>query len=377
MKQTTLETYRSLMSGVELPDRVRENVAAEVAQAHENQEAAGTPDVRTPTFRANAKRRPLVRGIAAAACVATLALGLAFGSGIAHLPSTPPSNGADTAALPASGNSFALAAYAAELSVSDGQSVTLELRDFGYLGGWGCGDLDLETGEVHSDSDAPGCVGDDGQRFAQVRYLLDLSCTGTNIKSITYSIGGERVHFTSENWAYGSNSDEPVDFEQQDSFVIDYDDQEADKTDTQRNLAAYFPVNERGCKIQSALEEDHDKVLAILKNTPSEDGASVRIAREDHPELLSDAELQALNDELGDIILCGYADLLAQAPLTLTATFQDGSTQTKSYLITPVADFKERLNAYREKSSKPMSFLENLFAPAEKPALYTITETTG
>lgn len=366
MKQPAMNEYRSLMNSVDLPESVRENVMRE----------ATAPDARQPQpqpARHTAPRRhPVVRGLAAGTCAVALVTGLAFASGLVQLPNnTPTHNGASV--VPSTGNFFTLAAYAAEQEGSNGQSATLALRNFGLGGGWGTGDLDVETGEVHSDGDNPACIGDDGQAFAQVRYLLDLTCIGNNIQSVTYSIGGERVHFTRENWVHGPFSDEPVDFEQQDSFTIAYDQQEDDKAEIQRNLVAYFPLNERGNEINALLIENGEKRQRIHENMGAKDGESTRIDPNEHPELLSDEKAQALNDELGRIIRRGFAELLAQAPLTLTATFADGTTQTKSYLIAPVPEFDERYDAYFKELSKP--WYEQNPEKAE-PILYTITEIT-
>lgn len=390
MERTPLNRCRSLMSNVNLPDHVRKRIMDEAACAQkrtlpDQREAPITPrpfaSAQTGADRLATRRHRRARGLAAA-CAAAIVLGAVFSSGIAPLPDALSQLGifSEPGASPSTGsahdNHFVLSAYAAERNGGDESSATLELHDFGLTGGWGCGDLDLETGEVHSDGDDPACIGDDGQAFAQVRYLLDLTCTGTNIESVTYSIGGERVHFTSENWIYGPNSDEPIDFEQTDSFTVAYDEQNADKAKTQRNLVAYFPVNERGCEIHELLSADGDQVKQVLEDMSAEsDGeeGGFPITRDDHPELLSEAEVKALSDELDLIIQRGYADLLAQAPLTLTATFEDGTTQTKSYTIAPVADFEERLAEYRAQQVK--SFPENLFAPPD-PVLYTITEIT-
>lgn len=364
MKQPAMNEYRSLMNSVDLPESVRENVMR-AALAPDAQRAQPQPARRT------SPRHPVVRGLAAGTCAVVLVAGLAFASGLVQLPNAPTHNGASV--VPATGNFFTLAAYAAEQEGSNGQSATLALRNFGLGGGWSTGGLDVETGESHSDGDDPACIGDDGQAFAQVHYLLDLTCIGNNIQSVTYSIGGERVHFTRENWIYGPFSDEPMDFEQQDSFTIAYDQQEADKAEIQRNLVAYFPLNERGNEINALLSDNAEERWRIHESMGAKDGESVRIDPNEHPELMSNEEEKALRDELGRIVHRGFAELLAQAPLTLTATFTDGTTQTKSYLIAPVPEFDERYEAYIEERLKP--WYEQNPEKAE-PILYTITEIT-
>ena len=376
MERTPLNRCRSLMSSVDLPDHVRKRIMDEAACAQkralpDQREALIAPrpfaPAQTGADRLATRRHRRARGLAAA-CAAAIVLGAAFASGSAPLPDALSQLGifSEPGASPSTGsahdNHFVLSAYAAERNGGDESSATLELHDFGLTGGWGCGDYDGETGEAHSDGDDPACVGDDGQRFAQVRNPLDLTCTGTNIESVTYTVDGERVHFTSENRTYGPFDNSPVDFEQTDSFTVTYDEQNADKKELRRELVAYFPLNERGSEIQTTLEAYWEQQQRIHEGADYDKG-----------KLLSDDEVRALSDELEGIVMQGYAELLADAPLTLTATFTDGTTQTKTYVIAPVEDFEEQWDAYREERSK--SSIERLFSSAE-PTLYTITEIT-
>lgn len=369
MKRTNMNDYRSLMNGVELPDRVHERVMHATLQAQEAPATKAGPH--EPQPRAVAKQRHLLaRSLAAATCVLVLVAGIAFASGITTWPGTSPAGSTIVATLPASGNFFTLAAYAAEQGEGElARSATLEFKNFGTAGGWSCGSFDVETALSHNDGDSAASLGDDGQAFAQVGFALDLTCIGSNIQSITYSIDGGQVHFTSENRAYGPFDDTPVDFQQQDNFTIAYDDQGNDKQKMRRQLVAYFPVNERGCEIQAILGEDSEKQQSIHEKANVPDGESVRIERDEHPELLSDNELKALQDELEKIILRRYAEMLSQSPLTMTVTFNDGSTETKSYTIAPVENFEQRFAEYKDATSQPNT------AEAIPPTLYTITET--
>lgn len=368
MKRTNLDDYRSLMDNVELPKHVKDCVTHAVAQASEApQEEAASCDFPDFPARPEARhRRPWARVALAGACATVIAAALLFAGSSIPLPGQTPTGNTVNASLPKTGNFFTLAAYAAEQGEgASGQSATLEFKNFGSLGGWGCGTYDVETGLSHEEGDSPSSVGRDGTYYAQVRYALDLTCTGNNIQTVTYAIDGERVHFTSENRTYGPFGDENVNFEQQDSFTIAYDDQASDKAKMQRNLVAYFPVNERACEIQEILDEDAARQQAIYEQL-AHDGESLRIPRSEHPELLSDEAHKELMDELGRIILRSYGDMLSQSPFTLTVTFDDGSTETKAYRIAPVEDFDQRLAAFQaEMTVNPT---------ANRPTLYTITE---
>lgn len=64
---------------------------------------------------------------------------------------------------------------------------------------------------------------------------------------------------------------------------------------------------------------------------------------------------------------------LSQSQLKVTATFADGSTQSKSYAIAPIDDFEEAYRAYLDEEralQKEQGTTEGL----EEPKLYTITE---
>ena len=364
MKQTNMNDYRSLMGGVELPEQIRENVMRAVEQTDEGQrtEAAKT----SPHARTAKRSHPLVRGVAVAACAVVLAVGLAFAGNAVPWPSALPADSTIKASLPTSGNFFTLAAYAAEQGEGKlEQSATLEFKNFGIGGGWSWGSYDVETGLSHEDGDSPNSVGDDGTCYAQVGYFLDLTCVGNNIRSVTYSIDGEGVHFTSENRTYGPNDRRPVDFKEQDSFTIAYGEQAADKAKIQRKLVAYFPLEGRAIEIWAVLKKDYEKQKEV-HDSLAPDGGSAHISRSEHPELLSDIELKTLNDELGQIILRRYGEILSESPLTLTVTYDDGSTETKSYLIAPVEDFEQRYADFCAESYKNPRALW--------PTLYTITE---
>lgn len=365
MKRTNLDDYRSLMDNVELPKHVKDSVAHAVAQASETpQDKAASRDF--PAQPETGHRRPWARVALVGACATVIAAALLFAGGAIPLPGQMPAGNTANVSLSKTGNFFTLAAYAAEQGGEEPeQSATLEFKNFGALGGWGCGTYDVETGLSHEEGDSPSSVGHDGTYYAQVRYALDLTCTGNNIKSVTYAIDGERVHFTSENRAYGPFGDENVNFEQQDSFTIAYDDQASDKAKMQRNLVAYFPVNERACEIQEILDEDAAKQQAIYEQL-ARDGESLRIPRNEHPELLSDEAHKELMNELGRIILRGYGDLLSRSPFTLTVTYDDGSTETKAYRIAPVEDFDQRLATFQAETT--------VNPTASWPTLYTITE---
>lgn len=55
-----------------------------------------------------------------------------------------------------------------------------------------------------------------------------------------------------------------------------------------------------------------------------------------------------MHENLNALLIRKYADMIAQARLKVTATYDDGTTETKTYVITPVDNLEETLRAYGE-----------------------------
>lgn len=101
----------------------------------------------------------------------------------------------------------------------------------------------------------------------------------------------------------------------------------------------------------------------------------------------SETFLEDAMRQWGDTVLRldkAAAQTLAKARLVLTATFNDGSTETKTYVIQPIEDFDQQCTAYWETSYEWSEKYEQETssddAPStehpEKPPLYTITEVS-
>lgn len=139
--------------------------------------------------------------------------------------------------------------------------------------------------------------------WAGYKYHFPLYCTGDNIESITYEIEGERAYFevidttvTAEQHANGVHT-----YNYLKSVTFDYDHQES--IDEARIVEIYigFPLSESGSEAyRSLMNEGHSTEAKGLLDAAIEQGAA---------------------QELSGTIL------------RLTATFTDGSAQTKSYLI--------------------------------------------
>lgn len=308
MRQLNMSDCRSLAKNIKLPDHVRTSILNEAVRRN-----CESPSTAVPSGKHAYTRRFAVGACAVVAVAVAAAAGGTFLGGDSFFGSSA-----------AEGNSFALAAYASEES---GQTVALK-RDFGTMAGFNWSDDDnLESSFVGEDPPSP--APDDQKGFASVSLLLDLSCIGDNVDTLTYSIEGDHAYFYQENWNWGPppfTIGPPPDPQIQKSFSISYGKQVSDKTAVQRQLRLFFPLDEKARGIYE-----------LNGGPPWRRGASQASETPDNWY----AELSAETVRI-------FAERIVQHPITLSATFKDGSTQTKTYLITPVSDFTKQLENHRD-----------------------------
>ncbi|MDB1793819.1 hypothetical protein PMV52_10150 [Eggerthella lenta] len=225
-----------------------------------------------------------------------------------------------------------------------GKTVELESQDFTGGGGY--------SGPWYNPADDTFW----SYEWAGYKYHFPVRCVGNNIESVTYEIEGERSYFeiidntvTAEQHDNGKHV-----FNYTKSVTFDYDHQES--IDDQRIVEIYigFPLPEEG-------KEAYELALAG-KN-------SLEASR-----------------QLNTAIEKGAAREISTSRLKLTATFADGSMQTKTYRIAPVPDFDERYEAYSDaraafQSIEPPSsdasqqeIDDYLGKMPQMPKLYTIEE---
>lgn len=146
--------------------------------------------------------------------------------------------------------------------------------------------------------------------WAGYKYHFLVYCTGNNIESLTYEIEGERSYFeiidetvTAEQHANGKHT-----YHYPKSVTFDYDHQES--VDDERIVELYigFPLSDSGL--------------------------------EAHRRLWSEGHSREAERQLDAAVEEGAARELTGSTLTLTATFADGSSQTKAYAIA-VPDFDD------------------------------------
>lgn len=339
-KTPDFNDYRSMMKTVRTPEHVR----AETLRAAERTEAQHASERAERTYSTNrrpAPKRATWKPLAAAACVAAVvglgALGVTFGLPLlGNQPATSP----DATPAAPSGNFFALAAYAAENPEGEpGKTTELGLRYFlpsGYSGS----EVNMLTGEKYPDLD-----------WITHKFLFDVTCEGENIQSIEYAIEGDGLYFwmyDEEEFlrAHGVYGDDDPAVEEgwtetiASSFSIDYANQ--DMIENRISCRLCVPIQLEG------------KAKELDAQIRTNDGIS---------------ENSELWEEFSNTVLVDAAQKLAQSQLTVTATFTDGSTQTKHYVIAPVEDFTSAYAVYQNALAEAGDIKD-----LEAPALFTITE---
>lgn len=410
----TLDEYAELMDGIDMPQGVRRAAMTEAREAEANAEAvsaqaasnraarnsslpaserqarivdgavqnsasshaerAASPVQHAkPTCRI-APRRTRSRWIGIAACLV-----LAMGIGALALAVGPFAAQHDTAregtgsglvssdALP-EGNFFTLAAYADEASRPADAGTTIDLdasgiRPVNYNNAW----IDPETGEQA-----------DRREFAGMKAGMNAGVVGNSVETVTYSIEGEGAYLETisddllaqeEINAFREGKTdilEHANLQRSKSFTLDYDD----------------VALENGMQVS-----DVPAILSIYLKVPVPDKTlsnwDVALSTEDFA-----AGRTASMNASAALDIAG-SEVLATCKLSITATFTDGSAQTKTYAIGLVPDYEKRItdywNAVNESGYDYELAMANDEEPSdearakaeagpEEPALYTLTE---
>ena len=333
-----MNEYRSLMNEVDLPDRVHDAVMKETRQADA---ASSQAHHRASTSTIRTMKPQRMKPLARAAVAACLVIVTGFGA------TTVATGLLDEKAF--AENSFALAAYAAENpNGKTGEPEVLNADDFGWGGYSGAYyDPDTRTFAAYDE-------------WAGYKYGFNVTCTGNNIERVDYEIHGERAYFETIDNERASRPPTQEEIDSGDASTFHYT-----KTTSFDYTDQHSITDERTVSIYLGFPVPDDAREAFHR---SQEGTQDR----------------HLFYEYSTSIGIAAARTLANCRLTLTATFADGSTQTKEYVIEPVADFDQQYAAFWEESYEWSLKYDtgNPFdeAPAEEhpttPPLYTITEIT-
>ena len=369
MSTDPLDRYQSMMhdthAPAHLPDQVLEQARARLAADKVEstsaascgtrtanatctpQPSAPTPAREAPATPVFSMKRSRMKGFALAACT-VLALGL---GGTAIALGLPGLVGNDD--VPAVANSFQLAAFADEGGTPANGPVALSFEEFTPTR-TGAGPVyDSETGTYPGDIQA------------SRSYNLNLTCTGTNIASITYELQGEGVFFN--NWQltneYLESNGEPeagtavTNSNQNSTFTVDYHDQD---------MSAIDRVHHEIC-LNYVLEGSDRQAWDEFQAST----AQPRVPRDSATE----EEIAAWNEasDKFELVLGQHdAEIISQAKIAITATFNDGTTATKTYRLAPVENFEQAYSAYLANR-----FSTDGAAEPNRPVLYTLEEVTG
>ncbi|WP_147269875.1 MULTISPECIES: hypothetical protein [Paraeggerthella] len=339
MKQSNWDEYRSLMNDVELPDRVHARVMREVRKEH----AAETGPKPRPRPRARRTQPSFAfKAAVAAFCAVALTTGVAFASGMVELPEQLFSFNQ----LSDKPNSFTLEAYAAEGS-EGGDTVLLDSSLFRGGGGY--------SGSWYNPADGTFW----GPEWAGYKFAFNLKCSGQNIESLTYEIEGDRSYFefldpTMSSIPLEEREGDGKAFHYRKSFTVGYGEQWDPNGEFKHlyknqivHLYVGFPLP------QDAIDAMHH--ITTIEHT------------DDLTKLLDTA------------VETGAAREISASLLTVTATFSDGTSQSKAYAIAPIDTFAEAYSTFWDarneaaKQEREQGNSNGITRP-DMPRLYTITE---
>lgn len=350
--QQNINEFKTLAKNVRLPESVQSNVLDATRKAS----ATAAQGQRSRQPRVFTRRTALRMGaLAAGTAVAFLGLSL-----LSRPHDTDPG-----AAGP--NNTFTLRAYAE--GIPQGDNTVLAQKSIS-MGGSSGGSKDSGWYMAHN---------------------IDLTCQGVGITTISYSIEGDYVSETGqppENsptravyldasyrhpYEIGEGESTPDDGGTPSGFTVSYEGQEADDADFNRRIWTHFPNDEELVECHIPLEQVYS-----AKSTYEEELAAVQA-----------------NDAFRFLLEKRSSEILAQTTLVMTVTFEDGSTQTKRYVIAPIPDFDEVLQSYFDADTEISAYLsfyqdaepkpddyEDIYAKSQEhygtwPDLYTITELDG
>ena len=303
------EDFNAAMRGIDAPASAQDATRKAIAAAR-----VGATHVTAPRGTVARGLRPVGWYVAtgcAVAAVALVALGI---SGIVTSTNTREDNSAATA--PTTPNSFTLAAYAGEVPLAGTEEMAMESGDWSTILGYT---------EVPIDGDTVTC--DLG---------LNLTCTGSNIKTLTYQIEGSGFAFAlhkevpDPETTYRTEVTVSTTWKTTPQELEDYP-----ETGTLPNVRVKLDKTEE-------IERAMDRCEELREQYPfkGQGDASWSAIPDDVKQAIRDA-----NTDLDVAVRTAAANRLPEATLSVTATFTDGSEQTHSYRLAPVKDFEERYRA--------------------------------
>lgn len=245
-------------------------------------------------------------------------------------------------------NAFALEAYAqgniykAPNSIQELPDNILTRNVGGYFGNW----EDVETGAILEDT-------------LGYCFLFDIACVGNNLESVTYQIEGDDAYFGLID-TKGDSSD--------DSLVASW------PKLNKYSVAKEFTVDAATAQQFGRGDADVRYLSQIVLALPMDD--EFQAAYDE--ALAADRANVPDTGNLSYFIETNAAKRISECKLHVTATFSDGSTETKTYVIAPVDNFDELYADYaaaqdaRIEAERNGEDASDMYSP--EPTMYTITE---
>ena len=344
MSSQQFEQFRTRARKVRLPENVRESVLDEI-RIDKGERARGPRRPRRE--QRGVTRRTFVRvGAVAAGGIAAF---LGANALMNHLAGEK-------------NNWFALTAYAEGTEEADGSRLALGDKFGGHIN-WGGG-----VNPATSTSE-----------LLLISTVLNLACTGKNVDTLTYRLEGDNV-LTGDDintrpglWLFQSDAETAGVVE---SFTVGYDDQaitsptdEASGGSTHYDVYANVPF-EKGDELW--------ELLAELQSVDPETGEHA--TREVTGYYEGTHHQKELTNQVALHAAELFAEELAKATLVMTATFNNGSEQTKRYSFAPREDYTQIYADYLAEDWE--AYLADDDARRAElaqnpPSLYLITETNA
>lgn len=209
---------------------------------------------------------------------------------------------------------------------------------------------------------------------------MNASVSGNNVETITYSIEGEGAYLETISDDPPTQGQEEIDASEDGrSDVLPY-------SELQR--AKSFTLDYREVALEDGTQlSDVPTILSIYLKVPVPETVLANwdaMNDADDFDAFRDAEI----DFHKNIDIAG-SQVLSTCRLTLTATFTDGTTQTKTYAIGVVDDYEQRIAAYWDAADESGRAYDRAMVNGEEPteeayekadnrpeepALYTLTE---
>ncbi len=193
-------------------------------------------------------------------------------------------------------------------------------------------------------------------------FRFDLECIGDNVESYSYRIEGDGAYFG----LTGSKDGIPEEFFPDGSFYVK-------KYECSDSL---FVTKEN----QQEFGPDKSFVPLIVLTLPMDDefrAAYDRARSLEHTDA-SEYDIIESGSAFDRFVELNASKKIAESTLYVTAAYEDGTAETKTYRIAPVEDFEERYLAFQELRDE--CILEEQegepqdSAYPEAPELYTITQ---